>query len=456
MVTITNAPVVELAPPAVHTGWDIVCDHGTIVAAGPAAPSRTPPRTPWNHADHDHIDAAGRIVTPGLVNSHTHIYSTLSRGTTARLGAMPDFPAILERLWWRLDRSLDPASIAASASVYALEAIRTGTTTVVDHHASAGSVRGSLALIAERLGTVGLRSLLCYETSDRDGTVVRDDGLAENRAMAEAAADAREMAAAQHRAAPMVGAAVGAHALFTLSDYTLDALAELVRITDCGFHIHVGEDPVDAPPVGAAPDDAYLTARLEARGLLSPRTIIGHGLHTSARDRDAINAADAWLAHNARSNMNNHVGYNTHLAQYRNWSIGSDGIGSNMVEELRSAYFKHRDAGGSLPPDAFVASLAAGNKLVSRHLGGTFGRVAAGAVADLVLLDYAPPTPLTAETLAGHLVFGWDGADVNTVIIDGEIVYRDRAFPVDPAPLYEEARREAALLWQRMERTGPT
>ncbi|MDA3950044.1 MAG: amidohydrolase family protein, partial [Spirochaeta sp.] len=324
-------------------------------------------------------------------------------------------------------------------------------TTLVDHHASAGSVRGSLAIIAERLAAVGLRGILCYETSDRDGKSVRDAGIAENSDFAGVAATARETAAHAGRSAPMIGAAIGAHALFTLSDHTLDALAELVSATGIGFHIHLGEDPIDAPPAGE-----HLTQRLERRGLLAPRTIIGHGLHTSASDREAINAADAWLAHNARSNMNNHVGYNDHLPEYQRWSIGSDGIGSNMVEELRSAYFKHRDAGGALPPDAFVRGLANGNELVSRHLGGTFGRLEAGAVADLVVLDYDPPTPLNAETLTGHIVFGLDSSQVRSVIIDGSVVYRDGAFPFDTAGIYAEARRESAALWERMDRTGPT
>jgi putative selenium metabolism protein SsnA len=446
VLIVRNATAVELSPPSVASGWDIVCDNGLIVAAGPGAGALYSPG-PGDEV----IDAGGMIVMPGLVNSHTHIYSTLSRGTTADLGPMPDFPAILERLWWRLDRSLDPASIAASASVYALEAIRAGTTTIIDHHASAGAVRKSLGTIADRLAAAGLRAILCYETSDRDGELVRDAGLSENGEFAAVAAAARMRAAQSGRGAPMIGAAIGAHALFTLSDRTLDVLAELVSGTDVGFHIHLGEDPVDAAPAGE-----HLTDRLERRGLLTPRTIIGHGLHTTARDRDAINDADAWLAHNPRSNMNNHVGYNDHLPAYRNWSIGSDGIGSNMVEELRSAYFKHRDAGGILPPDAFVRGLANGNELVSRHLGGTFGRLAPGAVADLVVLDYNPPTPLTAETLAGHVVFGLDASSVRSVVIDGSLVYRDGEFPFETTGIYAEARREADALWKRMDRTGPS
>lgn len=447
MLIIRNATAVELSPPMVATGWDIVCEDGLIREAGPGVGDI---RGADGHPreDTEVIDAAGALVMPGLVNSHTHIYSTLARGTTAALGAMPDFPAILERLWWRLDRSLTLPAIESSAAIYALEAIRCGTTTLIDHHASAGAVRGSLRTVAGELARAGLRSILCYETSDRDGEHIRNEGLAENADWAAAVGSARTDGE-QTRGATQA-AVIGAHALFTLSDGTLGRLAELCSRSGCGLHIHLGEDPVDRAP---------LTARLEEHGLLGPRTIVGHGIHVTDEDLRRLVDSGTWLAHNPRSNMNNGVGYNHRLPELHDWSLGTDGIGSDLFTELRVAYFRHRDSGGPLGPQDFVDALAAGNRLAARHLGGHMGRIAPGYAADLITLAYNPPTPLSAESLAGHMVFGIDATQVRDVIAGGSVLMRDGSLTgfstEDLADCYRTAREQAAALWQRMEATGP-
>ncbi|MCK4681951.1 hypothetical protein KAT59_02845, partial [Candidatus Bipolaricaulota bacterium] len=87
----------------------------------------------------------------------------------------------LEQLWWRLDKALDPESVKMSARVGAMEAARCGVTTLIDHHASPHAVRGSLRAVQQAVNSdVGLRGAFCYELSDRDGTVIRDEGIEEN------------------------------------------------------------------------------------------------------------------------------------------------------------------------------------------------------------------------------------------------------------------------------------
>lgn len=440
MLIIENATAVQLSPASVTEHCDIVCDNGAIVDVGPGAAAR---------AGGERIDARERVVMPGLVCAHTHFYSGLARGITAPLGPMPDFTAILENLWWRLDRSLGEEAIRASAAVNALEAVQAGTTTVVDHHASTGHVRGSLDLIAEEFRRVGLRGLLCYETSDRDGPSVRDDALAENEAFAAVAAAEREDAVRAGRPAPMLAAAIGAHALFTLNEETLTALGGLCERTGLGIHMHVGEDRIDEATC-RRDHGCALTERLSAHGLLDSRSILVHGLHIAAEDRAAMNAAGAFLVHNPRSNMNNGVGYNDHLPELENWALGTDGITSDMLEEATIAWFKHRDAGGPLGLDGVVGGLSGGHRMASRHFGAQIGTLEAGAAADLVMLDYRSPTPLVPANLAGHIAFAMKSADVNTVVIDGRPVYRERQFPFDVEPVYADARRVADELWKRM------
>jgi cytosine/adenosine deaminase-related metal-dependent hydrolase len=213
--------------------------------------------------------------------------------------------------------------------------------------------------------------------------------------------------------------------------------------------MHLGEDPVDAATC-RRDHGCTLTARLAAHGLLDGNSILVHGLHLAPEDREAVNVAGAVLVHNPRSNMNNGVGYNDGLAELSNWALGTDGITSDMFEEATIAWFKHRDAGGPLGLDEIVGGLAGGQRMASRHFGAPVGTLEAGAVADLVMLDYRSPTPLVAENIAGHIAFAMGSAHVHTVVIDGEIVYADRQFPFDVAPVYAEARRVARELWTRM------
>ncbi len=149
--------------------------------------------------------------------------------------------------------------------------------------------------------------------------------------------------------------------------------------------------------------------------------------------------------------MNNNVGYNQKLGAYKNLALGTDGIGSDMFEEFKVAFFKHKDAGGPLWPDSFLRFLHNGNELLARNFNDSFGLLREGYKADLVIAAYDSPTPLVAENIAGHMAFGMGSKDVETVIIDGKVVYEDRAFPFDTKDIYRGAREAAARLWKIMD-----
>ncbi len=387
---------------------------------------------------------------PGAACGHHHFYSWLARGMTAAIGPTPDFVSILKQVWWRLDRAHTEETLRATAEVAALETIRTGTTAVIDHHASPNCIDGSLSILAEAFRETGLRGILCYEATDRNGKAGLRAGVAEN------ARFAREVA--QDTAGPdrLVEAAVGAHAPFTLENDSLELLAETVCTTGKGLHIHVAEDRFDASHSRFAHGQELLR-RLNRFKLLSPLAIIAHGIHLTAEDIDLLNEADLTLAHNCRSNMNNGVGYNPHLPQVNRVTLGTDGIGSDMWEELRFAFFKHHDAGGLLGPDTFVRFLNNTNHVLRRYFGRPFGCIEAGSTADLVITDYHAPTPLDPANVPGHLLYGMSSRDVHTVIVNGRVVLRDREFTIDldHERVYARAREAAQKLWKRIDSIAP-
>jgi putative selenium metabolism protein SsnA len=430
MLLLKDARLLQFLPPEVREGMDVLIDGNKVVRVGQnLAPDSADART---------IDLAGNLLSPGIVCSHNHFYSALARGILADIKPSTDFVSVLQNLWWRLDRAIDEEILYCSGLVGAIEAVRAGTTAVVDHHASPGFIGGSLKTLKKAFEKVGLRGILCYEVTDRNGGSQMRQGIEENIAFAQSAKGG------------LLEAAIGAHAAFTLGDEALALLSEAVRATGSGIHIHAAEDSYDS----AAAHHLYqmdIMQRLESRNLLDGKTICAHGVHLTDSDISKLNEHDCFLVHNARSNMNNGVGYAGKLPAIRNVALGTDGIGSDMLEEMKFAYFKHRDAGGAFWPGNFLAFLHNGTRLLERYFPGSFQRIEAGSVADLVIYDYRNPTPLVGENIAGHLAFGLSSGSVKTVIINGSIVYEDRRFPFDLDPIYEKANRAAKALWKRMD-----
>ncbi|EPC5195446.1 putative aminohydrolase SsnA [Edwardsiella piscicida] len=439
MLILKNVTAVQFEPARVLEGVDIAIDGAEIRAVGDNLRAQYPEaRVKEMH---------GRLVMPGIVCAHNHFYSGLSRGIMANIAPCPDFISTLKNLWWRLDRALDEESLYYSGLICSLEAIKSGCTAVIDHHASPNYIAGSLATLRQGFLKAGLRGMTCFETTDRNGgTRELQAGVEENIRFAHLIDDAKAKGSEPY----LVEAHIGAHAPFTVSNAGLDMLREALRATGRGLHIHAAEDRYDV----SHGHDKYgldLVVRLAEYDLINDKTLLAHGLYLSDEDIRILNAQDAFLVHNARSNMNNHVGYNQRLAQYRNLALGTDGIGADMFEELKFAFFKHRDAGGPLWPDSFTRFLYNGNQLLDRNFGARFGRLEAGYKADLTICDYPSPTPLAAQNIGGHLAFGLGASSVHSVMVEGVMVYEDRAFPFDVEPIYAEARRVAAKMWQRMD-----
>lgn len=375
------------------------------------------------------VDDSGRLVIPGNVCAHTHLYSALARGMPYELEPPRTFLEILQRVWWRLDRALDERSLHASALVGGLEALRAGTTTVVDHNASPNAIDGSLDVIADALEQLGIRSVLCYETSDRDGPERARAGVAEN---------ARFLRAERRLARGLVGA----HAPFTLSGETLAACVEL----DAGLHVHAAEGECDPGAV----------ERLHEAGALDERTLLAHGIHLDDTELELVRASGATVAHNARSNMNNSVGRARVRELGPRVALGTDGIGADMFEESHSAWFRLREDDIGAQAGWLLERLAESARLAGRVFGEPLlGTLEPGAPADLVVLDYEPPTPLTRENLAGHWIFGLGSRHVGDVMVAGEWVVRDgRPARVDERELLVGARRQAERLWRRLDDVG--
>ena len=431
-IMLRNALLVDIDPISVASG-ELRIEDGLIAERGETVAQRVGDEV---------VDCGGCVVMPGMVNGHTHLYSALAVGMPPPPQPPQNFLEILKFVWWRLDQALDGESIEMSARIGAADALRCGTTTLIDHHASPNFIDGSLDLIEQAIGEVGLRAILCYETTDRHGIGGRDAGLDENR---------RYLDKYRVRQSNQFAGMVGAHAPFTLGDETLD---ELVRMADqfaTGMHIHVAEDLCDEEACNEQ-HQAALIDRLAGHGLLNERNIFAHGTHLDPVAIERVSNSGLTLAHNPRSNMNNAVGY-APIAQYRcPVMLGTDGIGQDMFAEAQQAWYIARDVQADLAPQQIVGMFAVAARRASEALDITLGKLETGAAADIILTDYAPTTPLTAENFAGHLIFGLSSRHVRDVIVAGRWGLRDRTvLTIDEPLVRREATRTAENLWQRME-----
>ncbi len=387
------------------------------------------------------INLSGRLILPGMVCAHTHLYSALARGMPAPSRSPSSFHEILELIWWRLDRALDDETIYWSALAGALEAARAGTTCLYDHHASPSHIRGSLGIIREAVERVGLRAVLCYEVTDRGGRKQRDAGIEENRAFLEWVRN--------RPGTPQFQALVGAHASFTLSRDGLEACAELMHAYQTGIHIHVAEDLCDEKDARSKHGMGTME-RLSRAQALNERGIIAHGTHLARPEIDIGRKAGVWFAHNPRSNMNNQVGYAPVADFGEHLLLGTDGIGADLFAEADFAFYKSREARSGLDADRWVQVLANSQRRAEQDFGSDFIRVAPGSIADLIVLDYQNPTPLTAGNLPWHLIFGISSADVESVMVAGKFVVTNRQPTAGIANVYEHARKAAEKLWTKI------
>ena len=438
-ILIRNVRVMQTEPPFdVEDGVDVVITGSLIEKVGKDAGNGVVAGTV--------IDGSGKTLIPGNVCAHHHYYSGLSRGMLISAGPQTDFIQVLKEWWWRLDRALDEEACYYSSLICSLDAIAAGTTSCIDHHASPSYIKGSLSAIAKGMEEVGVRGATCFEVTDRNGGMKEaEEGVEENIRFAEEV-DSR-LAKGED---VLCEAMIGGHAPFTLPDAALDMISDALRASGRGMHLHVAEDKYDSVASHHYHGDDIMV-RLDRHHLLSDNTLLVHGVHLSDSEIDLLNERGCFLAHNARSNMNNHVGYTFRIPKVRKLVIGTDGCGGNMLEEIKIAFFKHKDEGGPWWPADFVAALNRGNRLVESVFRGRgrWGRIAPGYKADLAVLSYYAPTPVESANAATHLVWGISSNAVESTIVNGRLVYHDRHFTtVDADRIYEEAQRVARRVWK--------
>jgi len=391
----------------------------------------------------DVVDCGGKLILPGFICAHHHFYSTMARGMSIPGEPASNFVEILEHLWWKLDRALLDEDVTLSAQIPLIECIRNGTTTVIDHHASPAAREGSLDLIENAVRTAGIRASLCYEVSDRN---VAGGGIEENQRFIKKTGQGDGQIAAM----------MGLHASFTLSDRTLEKCIGIAKDAGVGCHIHVAEDAADRED-SMKKYGVPTVLRLEKLGASGSKSLFIHCVHVDENEMDRIVATDTAVVHNPESNMNNAVGVTPLLTLLKKGALvglGTDGMASDMLAQMRCAYLLHRLANHD-PRVAFVEApqllLRNNAEIAHRQFGLHLGEIAEGHAADLAILDYWPPTPLTSDNFLGHLIFGLVDAVVDTTVCRGKVLMKDKKIlSLDEERISARSRELTPGVWKRL------
>lgn len=424
------------------TDGAVYWEGDTIVDVGPTA------ELVAKYPRAQRLDAAGKVVLPGMLCGHTHFYGAFARGMAIPGTPATNFVEILEKLWWKIDRALLWDDIRYSALICLVDAVRHGCTTLIDHHASPNAIDGSLDIIAEAVKETGLRASLCYEVTDRNGMDGARAGIAEN---------VRFLKRCRKEQDPQLAASFGLHAAFTCSDETLEACVAAAQGLDTGFHIHVAEDKADQD-YSLRKHNMRVIERLNKFGILGPKSIAVHCVHLDEYEKDILRETGTLVTHQPRSNMNNAVGLPDvagMLARGIPVALGNDGFSNCMLDEMKAVYLAHKlnTRNPQAMPGDVVLRMAYPNNanLATRFFPKPVGELTPGAFADIILLDYAPPTPLTAGNLPWHLLFGVDGAHVTHTIASGVVLMADKKLTtLDEEAIMAKARELAVGVWKRV------
>ena len=418
----------------------VVWEDNTIVEVGDFETLKK------KYADAEFIDAKGGVIHPAFINTHEHIYSALARGLSIKGYAPNGFLEILDGLWWTIDRNLDNDLTKLSAEATYLECIKNGVTTIFDHHASFGEISGSLFAIEEAARDFGVRSVLCYEISDRDGKEKAHAAIKENVDFAKHALSLKD---------DFIKGMMGMHASFTISDETME-LCRKEKPKEIGYHIHVAEDILDLHRC-LKEHGKRIVDRLYDWDVLGEKALLAHCIYVNPHEMDLIRDTNTMVVHNPESNMGNACGCPPTMEIVHKGiltGLGTDGYTHDMIESWKVANILHKhhlvDPGAAwaeVPEMLFQGNARIANRYFEKKL----GVLEKGAAADIIIADYIPPTPMNAGNLNGHMLFGMNGRSVVTTVGNGKVLMKNRELQgIDEERCLAKIREGAARLEKKI------
>ena len=387
----------------------VAIQGGRIVAIGTRAEVEA------KYTGRETVDASGKVVIPGLINTHTHVPMTLFRGLADDL----DLQEWLTKYIFPAEaKNVTEAFVRTGTQLGLAEMIRGGTTTYCDMYYFEDA-------IADETAKAGVRGLL--------GETVIDFPVADNKTNAEAMAYT-ERFVKKWQGNPLITPAIAPHAPYTVSEANLRAVRAFSDRTGAPVVIHLAETRKEVEDVEKA-QGARPVAYLARIGFLNNRVIAAHVVWANPEEVALLKQFGVGVAHNPQSNMKLASGVAPvpqMLAADIAVGLGTDGAASNndlnMWEEMDTVAKLHKVMTGDPKVisalQAFEMATIRGARAL--HLDNQIGSLEAGKRADLCIVDLDDLSQTPLYNIYSHLVYATKADDVRTVIIEGRVVMRDR------------------------------
>jgi len=417
-LAITNAIIVPMTEARnVFNGYVRVRD-GAMTAVNPGAPGEIA-------EDEQVVDASGSVLLPGLINAHTHLYQVLMRAVWEDLELMP----WLKRIYG-CARVLTPEHFYAGSLLGCIEAIRSGVTTVCEHNFLNPSQECAFESI-RAIQDSGLRAVFARTVMD-SGEIVPDC----TKEKPEQAFQRIDAILAKHKHTPQLSFMTGPNT--PPINTTPDLLREVRRFADdksIGISAHVAESKSVVGAVRREYGKHGVVEFLHQFGIPAKNSIFAHSVHVSKEEIQILRETGTSVSHNPVSNMMLGDGVAPVVEMLRqgvNVGLGTDGAASNHSQDLFDTMkaasllqkVHHQDSGVIKPYDVLRMATIGGARALG--LDAVCGTIEVGKRADLILVNLDTVHSQPVNDIFSQIVHCAKAADVRTVIVDGEIVMRDR------------------------------
>ncbi len=393
------------------------------------------------------IDGTGRMILPGFICGHTHLYGIMLRGAPLDIKPTTDFLQILDRIWWKVDSAFVNEDAYASALASCYEFVKSGTTCFADTYSGPGSIEGVLDAIAKGVTQVGIRGILAFEATERNSKKEGERGLNENT---------RFLKKLQKTPNDLLCGMYSLHASFTISDELIQKTREQADQLPAPLTIHTSEGLIDVYH-NIERYDKRTVERLFDLGVLGPDVVLAHCVHVNHDELELIRGSGAVVAHNPMSNMNNAVG----VAPVKEMCelgipvcLGNDGFIFDAIENIRTAYLIHKvhhlDTRVTTPLQ--IIEMATINGAQAYGLGEKIGSIEQGKQADILILHPNPRvTPILPNGVYGYIVYGCTAHDVEHVFVQGKpLVDNHQVVSVKPEVVERALERVVPILWEKL------
>lgn len=400
------------------------------------------------------IDASGRIVMPGFIVTHTHMSYVLGHNMPVDFSQLHDFWDMLQKMGWEwLEDLMTQDGVYASTRYSATKMLKNGVTTVCELVEGPNALPGILDASAKAIEEAGLRAQVGFEVTER----VPGEHILKSTSLENAEKGFQENLHFLDKYPPGNGGRIegrlGVHTAFTNSSETLIRAREIADKYRCGIEIHIAEIPrqfvVDKHGMSAP-------AMLEKTGVLGPDVVAAHCIDLTDEDveilrRNKVNVAHTPMTNSFGGNGVARVPYM--MSQGMNITLGHDCFFTlDIAEYLRYTFLLHKAhlANAGILPIFQVLDMALGNAAKALGLSHEIGSLKVGKKADLIIINPDSPSPIIKDSLLSFFYMTFQGKQVETVVVDGEIMIRNgKSTRVDEDEVRLNCQREAAILWRK-------